>query len=66
MQGQYGQVTILLMPDEHVAEAMPIDGEYLKGVILPVGRGSIAIVGDRDEPLESIKKNVVNSVVWTT
>ncbi len=66
IQGQYGPITILLMPDEKVAEATPIDGASLKGVILPVGDGSIAIVGDRDEPLEPIKKNVVNSVTWTT
>ncbi len=66
IQGQYGPITILLMPDEKVAEATPIDGASLKGVILPVGDGSIAIVGDRDEPLEAIKKNVVNSVTWTT
>jgi hypothetical protein len=54
------------MPDEKIAEATPIDGENVKGVILPVGDGSIAIVGGRDEPLEPIKKNVVNSVTWTT
>ena len=66
IQGQYGPVTILLMPDEEVAEATPIDGENVKGVILPVGDGSIAIVGDRDEPLELIKENVLTSVSWTT
>ena len=66
IQGQYGPVTILLMPDEEVAEATPIDGENVKGVILPVGDGSIAIVGDRDEPLEPIKENVLTSVSWTT
>ena len=66
IQGQYGPITILLMPDEKVAEATSIDGARLKGVILPVGDGSIAIVGGRDEPLEAIKKNVVNSVTWTT
>jgi hypothetical protein len=66
IQGQYGPVTILLMPDERVEEAISLDGENLKGVILPVGRGSIAIVGGRDEQLELIKKNVVNSVTWTT
>jgi hypothetical protein len=66
IQGQYGPVTILLMPDERVEEAITLDGENLKGVILPVGRGSIAIVGGRDEPLELLKKNVVNSVTWTT
>ena len=66
IQGQYGPVTILLMPEEHVSEATPINGKSVKGVILPVGKGSIAIIGDRDEQLEPIQKNVVNSVVWTT
>ena len=66
IQGQHGPVTILLMPHEEVAEETPLDGENVKGVILPVGKGSIAIIGDREEPLEPIKKNVVNSVTWTT
>ncbi len=66
VQGQYGPVTILLMPHEQVSEATPIEGENIRGVILPVGRGSIAIVGDRNEVLEPIKRNVVNSVTWTT
>ena len=66
IQGQYGPITILLMPDESVSESTPIDDGIIKGVILPVGRGSIAIVGGRDEPLELIKENVVNAVTWTT
>ena len=66
IQGQHGPVTILLMPEEKIAEAMPLDGENVKGVILPVGNGSIAIIGDRDEALEPIQKNVMNSVTWTT
>ena len=65
VQGEYGPVTILLMPDEKLAEVTSIDGENVKGVILPVGNGSIAIVGGRDEPLETIRKNVLNSVTWT-
>ncbi len=66
IQGQLGPVTILLMPEESVAETTPIDGDNVKGVILPVGKGSIAIIGARDELLEPIQKNVVNSVAWTT
>ena len=66
IQGQYGPVTILLMPHEEVAEETPFDGINVKGVILPVGKGSIAIIGDREERLEPIQKNVVNSVTWTT
>ena len=66
IQGQHGPITILLMPEEKIDEVMPIDGNNVKGVILPVGDGSIAIVGDREEQLESIQKNVVKSVTWTT
>ena len=66
IQGQHGPVTILLMPEENVTEVKSLDGENVKGVILPVGNGSIAIIGDRDELLEPIEKNVVNSVTWTT
>jgi hypothetical protein len=66
IQGEHGPITILLMPEEKIAEAMPIDGTNVKGLILPVGEGSIAIVGDREEQLESIQKNVVSSVTWTT
>jgi len=66
IQGQHGPITILLMPHEKVAEEIPLDGENIKGVILPYGKGSIAIIGDREELLEPIQENVVNSVTWTT
>jgi hypothetical protein len=66
IQGQHGPVTILLMPEERVSESTPLDGVSVKGVILPVGKGSIAIIGDREEQLEPIQENVVNSVAWTT
>ena len=66
IQGQYGPVTIVLLPGEAVAEATPLDGENVRGVILPVGEGSIAIIGNREEELEPIQENVVNSLTWTT
>jgi hypothetical protein len=66
IQGEHGPVTILLMPDETVAEAVSLDGENIHGVILPVGSGSIAIIGAREERLEHIEKSVLNSVMWST
>jgi hypothetical protein len=66
IQGEHGPVTILLMPDETVAEAVSLDGENIHGVILPVGSGSIAIIGAREEKLERIEKSVMNSVMWST
>ena len=64
IQGEHGPVTILLMPHESVAEATTLEGNTIHGVILPVGEGSIAIVGASDEQLGNIQKNVLNSVAW--
>ena len=54
------------MPDERVAEAAELDGDNIHGVILPVGDGSIAIIGSREEQLERIEKSVLSSVTWST
>ena len=65
VQGERGPITILLMPNESVAESVPLDGENTHGVILPVGDGSVAIIGVRDEPLEGVEKSVLDSVRWS-
>ncbi len=64
LQGENGPVTILLMPDEKIRTARDLDGTGIQGVILPVGDGSIAIIGDREEQLELIKQNILDSVTW--
>ena len=66
IQGERGPVTILLMPDEMISEAVPLHDEFFEGAILPVGDGSIAIIGGHDEDLGKIKESVVNSVMWST
>ena len=66
IQGQHGPVTILLMPEEQIAEARALDGENVHGVILPVGDGSIAIIGSRNEPLDPIRQQVIESITWIT
>ena len=64
IQGERGPVTILLMPEESIDEAKPLEGENVHGVILPVGEGSIAIIGAKDEALDRIQRNVLDSVAW--
>ena len=66
IQGKNGPVTILLMPDEEVDAAVELEGESINGVILPVGNGSIAIIGEEDENLSPIQENLLNSVTWST
>ena len=65
IQGEKGPITLLLMPEEMVAGASIIDGEGVNGVILPVGNGSIAIIGEREENLAGIEQKVINSVEWS-
>jgi hypothetical protein len=55
-----------LLPDEAVESAVQIEGESINGIILPVGNGSVAIIGEHDEELGSIQQNVLNSVTWST
>jgi hypothetical protein len=66
IQGELGPITILLMPEEKIAAAQTLDGDNVHGVLLPVGNGSIAIIGARNEPLERIEKSVLSSVAWST
>jgi len=66
IQGERGPVTILLMPEEMVDGPQSLSGDNVNGVILPVGNGSIAILGDSEERLEKIEAQVLKSVSWST
>jgi hypothetical protein len=66
IQGEHGPITILLMPDETIAESQALEGVSVRGVILPVGNGSIAIIGAREEQLDRVQQNVLDSVKWST
>lgn len=66
IQGERGPVTLLLLPDEMIGAAETLKGEGVEGVILPVGDGSIAIIGERDEQLDKIEKRLLETVKWRT
>lgn len=66
IQGERGPVTILLMPQEMISGPQELAGENVNGVILPVGNGSIAIIGEREERLDRIEASVLKSVRWST
>ncbi len=66
LQGERGPVTIILMPDEMVSGPESVEGDSVQGIILPVGDGSIAIFGEREEALDRIERKVLESVSWST
>jgi len=65
LQGALGPITLLLLPDEKIAKAVLLEGVGTEGVILPVGDGSIAIIGNRGEPLDNLKSQLIDSVKWS-
>ncbi len=66
IQGEHGPITIMLLPNEKISAAISLNDENSHGVILPVGDGSIAIVGSRDEKLEDVRRKILQSVKWET
>lgn len=65
IQGERGPITVLLMPEEEIDAAVTLNGKGVNGVILPVGDGSIAIIGEREENLSEIENRVIDSVEWS-
>lgn len=68
VQGRSGPVTLILMPEETIESSITLEGENVHGVILPVGSGSVAIIGQREEQLNEVREigeRVVDSVQWS-
>jgi hypothetical protein len=68
IQGSTGPVTLILLPDEKIDAPIPLAGENVYGVLLPVGSGSIAVVGQREEQLDEIDRigrKLADSVEWS-
>ncbi len=65
VQGEKGPVTILLMPYEMIDAPIRLEGKSIEGVILPVGDGSIAIIGERGEPIDKFRTSVKENVKWS-
>jgi hypothetical protein len=65
IQGEQGPVTSMLMPEEMVDMPVRLEGKSIEGVILPVGDGSIAIIGERGEQIDELKTRVTETVKWS-
>jgi hypothetical protein len=62
LSGEKGPVTVLLLPDQRVAGRIPIRDRSLRGIIVPVEWGSIAIVGEPGEALDVIERRLRHAV----
>ncbi len=64
IQGERGPVMVLIMRNETVEETIPLRAKGYEGLIVPVGEGSIAIVGREGEPIAPLSDKISQSVYW--
>jgi len=67
LQGDRGPVMLLLLPHERVTKLLPLalPEEGLLGVIMPLGDGSVAVMGNAGEPMEPIRERIAAAVEWS-
>ena len=53
---QNGPVTVMLLPDETVDSVQSFDNGVFSGVIVPNGRGAIAIIGGDSSDIEPVRQ----------
>jgi hypothetical protein len=64
VQGADGPVTLLLLAGEKLDAPVPLEGDGFHGVILPVGDGSIAIVGEKGHSVDDVTENIRGALDW--
>jgi len=62
LDGQQGKVTVLLIPEVTVSQVEWVQDSDFAGLILPMSRGGIAIIGEKTEPLQLIAAQVQESI----
>jgi len=65
VQSTHGPVTVMLLPEEETVQATPFNEEGYEGVLIPVGKGSIAIISNDAQATQEVQKNLSDSVAWT-
>lgn len=65
VHGANGPVTIMLLRHIHVDKSVPVDEDGFHGVIVPAGKGSIAIVTNNNTPVQPMESELTSKVEWT-
>ncbi len=61
-QGSVAPVTVFVIPGIRVESAESIRGDELRGVLVPYGSGTLAIVGAPKENLEAVREKVGSAI----
>jgi len=67
VQGKQGPVMVMLLPSEEIGKPVSVElvEENLEGIVVPHGQGSIAILGNQGEELQSLQKSLSRAVEWS-
>ena len=65
LNGEKGRVTVFVVPEKGgFKPASNFSSDHLKGMSEKVGKASLVIVGEPDEPLEAMKEKLNKSIKW--
>ena len=64
VQGSIGPITVMVLPDISVSDKQIISDKRFRGLIVPKGKGSIAIVGEKSESLLLLQEKLVAHMRW--
>ena len=62
--GETDRVTVFLLPAEPGGAQQSLIGDRVSGVIMPLGRGSMALLGPPSADLERAAERIRRSLVW--
>ena len=65
VQSTSGPVTVMLLPEEKTAGITTFDEDGYRGVLIPVGEGSIAVISGSEESTEEVRNNFTDKVAWS-
>jgi hypothetical protein len=65
IQGEQGRITVFVVPDDAGLRSSPdFYNQRLKGITENLGKVSLVIVGEKDEPLEKMKLKLKENIQW--
>jgi hypothetical protein len=64
LQGRAGPVTVLYLDGEYIDDVARIDDDQHDGILVPVERGSVAVVGEPGEGVEAVAKLLRGNLRW--
>lgn len=64
LAGEHGPVTVLYLRGDPLAQATRFRESGMQGILVPAGRGNLAIIGTLSEVLDPVVERLSQGIVW--